>query len=82
MAVTYQAGVGPSMTRCHIYRVPADPGDRVKLSLCDQVNVVLNYKADLSFKDANMCRRCAVKFLQEFEGVPTAADVGVTWLEL
>jgi hypothetical protein len=81
MAVKYQAGVGPTMSLCHIYALPENPRDRVKLSLCKMTNVVRNYKADLKLDHPQVCRRCVKLFRAEYkcrEILP--ADLGVSEL--
>lgn len=62
MTTQFQAGVGPNMTRCHIYRVGDDP----RLSLCASVVIARNYKADLDLANPMVCQKCAKKFLEYF----------------
>lgn len=82
MIARYQAGVGPQMSVCHIYEVPADPQSRVKLSLCNRVNVVRNYKANFSFNNMNVCVTCKKKFVAAWAGRPLSpADLGVSSIE-
>jgi hypothetical protein len=83
-AVTrYQAGVGPTQSLCHIYAIPENPRDHVKLSLCKMTNVVRNYKADLKLDHPMVCKRCVRLFRRIYNGQGleiTASDLGVSEL--
>lgn len=77
----YQAGVGPTMSLCHIYALPENPRDRVKLSLCKTTNVVRNYKADLKLDNPQVCIRCVKLFRAIYAGREILpADLGVSEL--
>lgn len=94
MTTRFQAAVGPSMERCHIYVVGTDP----KMSLCNAVCCARDYKADLTLSNSRMCGRCMTKFwkiwnadetLRQWDDdiaayvirSPRAADFGVSSLE-
>lgn len=82
----FQAGVGPSQDRCHIYRVGDDP----RLSLCGRVCIARNYKADLVLSNMRVCLSCANRVLKIWvkerhdskQACPPPEYLGVSSLEL
>jgi hypothetical protein len=73
IVTTYQAGIGPSQTNLHIYQTPPLHADVPKMALCGAVNVVRNYKAEVSISNAKLCKRCFF-LLQKVIG----SDAGIT----
>jgi hypothetical protein len=81
----YQAAIGPSQTNLHIYEVEPSRLDyqTIKLSLCQSVNCVRNYKGPVSQSNSKLCRRCFTvlkKTLPDGEGI-TAEMIGVQTIE-
>jgi hypothetical protein len=80
---TYQAGVGPSQTNLHLYQTPPVYADTPKLALCGGVNVVRNYKAEVSISNVKLCKRCFFllqKAIGSAAGI-TAEMIGVSSIE-
>ena len=80
----FQAAVGPSLDRCHIYIIGTDP----KMSLCNSVCCARDYKADLTLSNPKVCLKCKTAFWKLWNEqtarpkvLPTAADFGVSSLE-
>lgn len=74
----FQIGVGPNMQTAHVRQIDAP----TKLSLCQSVNVVRDYKGPFSFSNAAICKRCIKKMLElNGDTVVTAELIGVQSIE-